>query len=335
MENYEHKEAIISTRKGYLGGSDAQMLSQVSFIGSIPTSAHKRLAICKGLIPSQDNFTTNAMRFGDAVEKAIFDYLCEAKVHNVEVESNPMLVSTKYKRKNVGLICHPDFYCEDESTHTIYVYECKATKSSYKDTKAKYKSQLYVEWLLAKERATVLGNKWKVKLSLVHYNTDGVDTSAPLDFDVNRLTIGGVHFNVKAFDVAKAMDIVDDFLESFDHYYEDEVDSNLLPVEVKQEFDNITNILVEIQERENVIDAFKQRLYDFMCKNDIKSIKNEVWSITRVDASESHSFDYKAYLSDYAAIHPHKAIKLQKKYDKCSKKKGYVSIKLKSDKKGK
>ena len=88
-------------------------------------------------------------------------------------------------------------------------------------------------------------------------------------------------------------------------------------------------ILKEIKERETKVEEFKAKLYDFLVDKEIKSIKNDEFTITRVDPSESHSFDAKKFLDDYAAKYPRKVKKLVKEFDKCIKKKGYAKITVK------
>jgi hypothetical protein len=69
-----------------------------------------------------------------------------------------------------------------------------------------------------------------------------------------------------------------------------------------------------------------------MVEKDIKSIKNDVFSITRVDPTESKTFDAKRYLDDEAKAHPRKVKKLVAKYTKTTKRKGYAVIKVKEEK---
>ena len=94
-------------------------------------------------------------------------------------------------------------------------------------------------------------------------------------------------------------------------------------------------MLVEIKERETKVGEFKKRLYDFMVEKDIKSIKNDAFSITRVDPTESKTFDAKKYLDDEAKAHPRKVKKIVAKYTKTSKRNGYVTIKVNDDKENK
>ena len=129
------------------------------------------------------------------------------------------------------------------------------------------------------------------------------------------------------------MSIVNDFLETFTEYYEgDEIDANLLPATVKQQFEDIAVVLQDIKEKENKVAEFKEKLYKFMDGKDIKSISNEYFTITRVDPTVQKSFDGKKFLDDMAKDHPRKAKKVLAKYTKTVNRKGYATIKVKEQK---
>ena len=325
MEEYDYKKDIVASRVGCLGSSDAKILQNVASLGYVPNSVRERLAIAKGLIEPNGAPKTQEMAFGDYIENAIYAHLM---VQGEKYESNPLWVSKQYSKENIKLICHPDIVKYDDKTQTIYVYEVKATKFNVKATKETYRPQMFIEFMLAKEIAKTLGKRWNVKLFLVHYDTLGVDTSED-NFTPERLTIHKMNFSLM-FDIEKAMNIINEFLYNFNEYYRgDEIDSTYMPVTTQQEFENITTLLVEIKEREKKVEEFKARLFEFMLQNGIKSIKNEAWSVTRVDSSESVSFNYKAFLDDYAKKYPRKAKKLIETYEKRTKRKGYVNIKIK------
>lgn len=330
MEDY--KQDIENTRKGCLGGSDAKMLAQIAQTGIIPNSAHKRLAVCKGLIENE-NITTPAMRYGDYIENCVFSGL---KQSDDRWQSNPCLVSKKYSRKNCKLIDHVDYYLEDESKHLITIGECKASKHQFRDVRKEYEPQLIHHYLLGSEVAKQKGKDWKVRLLLCHYNTEGIDLEQPFEFDPNRLTVRPVNigkFDAYAPELARAMDIVDSFLETYTYYSEDDtIPYEYLPVAVKEQFDNITKALVEIKEREQKVKDFKAKLYNFFKEQNIKSIKNPDWSVTRVDPTESTTFDAKAFAEDYAKQHPLKFKKAKAAYTKTTKKSGYINIRLKTAK---
>lgn len=330
-ENLNYKDDVAQSRVGCLGSSDGKMLMQVCSLGFVPKSAHKRLAVCKGLIPQQEIPRTAAIVAGDEMEMAIYRHL---SANDPRYESNPKWVSEKYSYKNVKLISHPDIVLIDNARKTVFVWEVKTTKYSVADTRQTYKAQLFIHYLLAKEIAERMGKDWTVKIALVHYNTDGLDLTEGVTFDPERLTIKDVRFTSTAFfDIHKAMSIVNDFLETFTEYYEgDEIDANLLPVTVKQQFEDIAVVLQDIKEKENKVAEFKEKLYKFMDGKDIKSISNEYFTITRVDPTVQKSFDGKKFLDDMAKDHPRKAKKVLAKYTKTVNRKGYATIKVKEQK---
>lgn len=333
MENeFEYKQDILNTRVGCLGSSDAKLLAQVSNSGAIPQGAKKRLAIVKGLVEPQDGFKTRAMRCGDIIENLIYQNLSYGAEE--KYQSNPLWVSKKYSRKNVKLISHPDIVYVDDYNNTVNVYEVKTTQETFEATRAEYYAQLFVHNLIAIE----LYPTYKISVSLVHYSTKGMDLQNMTDedivdsFDPTRITTRKCKFSGLNFDVHFAMDRIDQYLEKLDCYFEgDEVDADLLPANVKEQFDKVAMILTEIKERETKVDEFKTKLYDFLVDKGIKSIRNDEFTITRVDPSESHTFDSKKFLDDYAVKYPRKVKKLIKEFDKCTKRKGYAKITVKKE----
>lgn len=326
----DYKQEITKTRVGCLGSSDGRMLAQIATLGKVPKSAYKRLAVCKGLIPQEEIPTSAAMKAGDDLEMMVYEHLTRK---DPRYESNPLWVSDKYSRKNVKLISHPDIVLKDDARRMMFVYEVKTTKFGFDETKENYKTQLYIHYILGKELAAKYGDGWGVKVFLVHYSTEGLDLENGIEFDPMRLTVKSVIFNSKVFDVNLAMDVTNEFLEGFNEYYEgDDINADLLPAKIKEEFDLVAATLVEIKERENMVDAFKNKLYEFMVSNDIKSIKNDAFSISRVDPTVSKSFDAKKYMDDLSREHPRKAKKIIDTYTKVTKRKGYCTIKVKEEK---
>lgn len=323
----EQKQEIINTRKGCLGGSDARMLMSIADIGSVPNSAMKRLAICKGL-KEPEQFTNAAMEFGNYIEECVFKSLHDT---DERWQSNPRIASEKYSRKNVKCIDHVDFLLQDDEKKELTLGECKATRLTFQQTRDEYIAQLYHHYLLGSEIAKKIG--YKVKVVLCHYLTDGIDVANEREFDPSRLTVKVLRNMDKLssqYKLAEAMDIVDKFLETFDSYYDgDEIPYELLPVIVKEQFDKVTELLTEIMQREDIVDKFKEKLYEFLLEKNIKSIKNDAWTITRVDASSTKQFNSKKYLSDFAAKHPRKFKKVKEKYETVVNRKGYVKISIK------
>lgn len=330
MEELDYKKDIIQTRTGNVGSSDAKILQQIAELGCVPKSAYKRLAVVKGIIENQD-VTTPAMRFGDYIENQVFANL---KASDERWQSNPCVFSIRYARKNVGCLTHIDYLLQDDERKILTVGECKATKLTFDQARNEYKYQLCHHYLLAKEIAKSLGD-YSVRIMFCVYDTNGLDYSEN-KFDTSRLTVKqlrSIDKEARMYRLSDAMDIVNDFLETFDSYYDgDEIESKYLPEKVKQEFDTITTILAEIKERETKVEEFKKRLCDFMQEKGVKSIKNDAWAITLAQASESVSVDYKAiFANEIEAKRPRVANKLKKQYQKTTKKRAYVTIKIKDN----
>lgn len=328
MEELHYKQDIIETRTENVGSSDAKMLEQIATTGQIPKSAYKRMAIIKGLCENPE-ISTPAMRYGDFVENEVYKHL---QVSDSRWQSNPCIVSEKYSRPNCGCLTHVDFLLQDDKEKVLIIGECKGTKRSFDQTRSEYTMQLCHHYLLAKEYAKKLGG-YKVRVILCHYSTEGVDLDAPWEFDTSRLTVKYLRGLEKAsygYPLEQAMDIVNDFLESFNFYTEDEeIQSTYLPEKVREEFDAISNVLAEIKEREQKVDEFKQKLFGFMLDKGVKSIKSDAWSITRVDATESVSVDYKGiFEKEIESKRPYVARRLKEEYKKTTPRKGYVTIKV-------
>ena len=329
MEQQNYKNDIKNTRCGALGSSDGKLIISVAESGVIPKSAYKRLAVCKGLIEQKDIPYTAAVRAGDELEMLVFEHL---KANDDRYQSNPCWVSKKYSRNNVKLLTHPDIVLQDNENKILNVYEVKCTKFTFEQTKKTYKAQLIIHWVIANEIAKELGG-YKVRLSLVHYSTEGMNLEDGFDFDPSRLTVKTLR-NMeklsKSYRIGEAMDLIDAFLENFNEYYDgDEIPYDILPINVQNQFDGITTLLAEIKEREDKVNAFKSKLYTFLQEKNIKSIKNDAWSITRVDPTESKQFDSKRYLEDFAAKHPRQFKKIRSEYEKTVRKRGFVTIKIK------
>lgn len=328
MEQQNYKNEIRSSRCGALGSSDGKLIISVAESGIIPKSAYKRLAVCKGLIEQEDIPYTTAVRAGDELEMLVFEHL---KANDNRYQSNPCWVSKKYSRKNVNLLTHPDIVLQDNENKVLNVYEVKCTKFTFEQTRDTYKAQLIIHWVIANEIAKELGG-YKVRLSLVHYSTDGMNLEDGFEFDPSRLTVKTLR-NMeklsKSYHISEAMDVIDNFLETFTEYYEqEEVDANLLPANVQSQFTEVAQFLREIKEREAKVDAFKAKLYDFLSERGIKKVACDDFSFTVVAPTQQVSIDYKnLFAQEIEAKKPRVARQLKEKYKKTTNKRGYVVIK--------
>lgn len=318
--NYGYKDEIISSRVGNLGGSDARILAAIAKNGCVQRAQVERLAIAKGLY-ERPNITNIAMQYGDFIENMIYDSLVQV---DERWESNKCFRSQKYGREGLGLLVHIDFSLFDESRDKplLLWVECKATTTDIEQTYKDYKEQLYVEYVLGKELAEQLGADFK--LELCHYDASVMfedEFQLQFAFDPDKISRKKVIFKKPVFDISSGMDIAAQYVSEMTEYKREEIDWDYLPAEVQEQMKQVNNILVSIKEKQDSIEEFKSRIYDFLCKNEIESVKTPYFTISRVDESVSIQFDKVRFTAE----HP----ELAAKYQRAVKKKGYVLIKTK------
>lgn len=318
--NYDYKDEIISSRVGALGGSDGKVLAAIANNGCVQRGQVERLAIAKGLY-ERPNITNLAMQYGDFIENMIYDSLVQV---DERWESNKCFRSQKYGREVLGLLVHIDFSLFDESRDKplLLWVECKATTTDIEQTYKDYKEQLYVEYVLGKELAEQLGADFK--LELCHYDASVMfedEFQLQFAFDPDKISRKKVIFKKPVFDISSGMDIAAQYVSEMTEYKREEIDWDYLPAEVQEQMKQVNNILVSIKEKQDSIEEFKSRFYDFLCKNEIKSVKTPYFTISRVDESVSIQFDKVRFTAE----HP----ELAAKYQRAVKKKGYVLIKTK------
>lgn len=318
--NYDYKDEIISSRVGNLGGSDARILAAIAKNGCVQKGQVERLAIAKGLY-ERPNITNLAMQYGDFIENMIYDSLVQV---DERWESNKCFRSQKYGREGLGLLVHIDFSLFDDSRDKplLLWVECKATTTDIEQTYKDYKEQLFVEYVLGKELAEQLGADFK--LELCHYDASVMfedESQLQFAFDPDKISRKKVIFKKAVFDIPSGMDIAAQYVSEMTEYKREEIDWDYLPAEVQEQMKQVNNILVSIKEKQDSIEEFKSRFYDFLCKNEIKSVKTPYFTISRVDESVSIQFDKVRFTAE----HP----ELAAKYQSAVKKKGYVLIKTK------
>lgn len=322
MEEYDYKQDILATRVGGLGASDGKLLARISRNGCVQQGDVERLAIAKGLY-ERHNITNLSMRYGDFIENKVFESL---RMINPNYKSNLYFESKELSMEGLKLFCHIDFSLQNDDTKTLIWTECKATTTSVEQTKKDYIEQLFIEWLLCQEMAAELG--YLFQLRLCHYDaTEMLDEYGDFKFDPEKLTISDVTFEGALFDIWEAMDIASEYVNSMTEYHKEEIEWEYLPEPIQRQMEIINTSFVLIKERESEINEFKDRMYKFLCDNDVKSIKTPFFSINRIDESVSVSFDSKKFKEEQPDMY--------NKYTKSVNKKGYAMIRLKNETKNK
>lgn len=322
MEEYDYKQDILATRVGGLGASDAKVLARIARNGCVQQGEMERMAIAKGLY-ERPNITNLAMRYGDFIENKVFESL---HMINPEYKSNLYYESKEFSKDGLKLFCHIDFSLADEKTKMLTWTECKATTMDIKDTIEFYKEQLFTEWKLCQEMAFELGYCFKFRLC--HYDsTYMLDEYGEFRFEPKKINIIDVDFDDDVYDIEVGMDIASEYVANMTEYHKDEIEWEYLPEHVQSQMMFASSIFKRKQEIEDEIEEFKERMYNLLCDNDVKSIKTPYFSINRIDPSVSQKFDTKSFQKE----HP----ELYKQYLKETKKKGYAMIRLKGETKNK
>lgn len=321
--NYDYKQEIIESRKGCLGSSDGAMMARIDKNGQVSPSDKERLAVLKGLYQKED-ITTEAMRYGDFIEMSIFNSL---KSQDEKWLSNEKIVSQKYKRKNITLICHPDFIRQNDRQKKLQVYECKATTKSIEETLETYMAQIFIEYELSKELANILyGDKGRVEMFLCHYDASGklTDENGQFVFEPNKVTVKRINIRRPPFNISNALNIIDKELETMTEYHREDVEFAYLPEVVQERFKSVADCLKKMDELDEKVKKFKEDIYKLMSEQDIKSVKNDYFSLSRIDATMVQNFDSKAFSKDHKTLY--------KKYLIGVNKKGYAKLVLKKPK---
>lgn len=307
------KEEIISSRIGGLGSSDAKLVAQAGRSGVISDTLRFRIAQMLGL-EERKQFSTSGTRKGDRIEAEVYQIL---KLKNGNVVSNP-----PYKHENLSLfygfdiINHIDY--EFETDDYLYWVENKATKKDAVSTRYEYSEQLDWHYLLLRDKATKLGKKPVLLFS--HYQTNEDEDEI---FDPEKFQ----SFQVAASkqgerDIIEGLNLIQEELKNFVYEKKETLTGDMLPEKLQDEAKQVYALLLEIKERENTIEAFKEKLCVMMEAAGCKSIKNELFNITFVAKTQQVKFDSKKYKADNPTLD-------LSAYNKISPKKAYVKLELK------
>lgn len=308
-----HKDEIIATRKKGFGSSDAKMIAKIGRLESVSESDNRRIAEMLGLT-ERLQFSTKSTELGNEIENHVFE-LIKNKFPNTV--SNLFYQSEELTNKyGFGVFNHIDYECETKS-FLVWI-ENKATKKDINQTIDEYATQLAWHSELLKEKAKKLGKFPKLFVS--HYQTEVTECFSAENFNILEIDING--FEIETENIHKGLSHISELLKSdFEYKPSDELYANNLPVSVQEKIKTIHNAFNQINEANKLIEDFKETMLDLMVKNNVKSIKNDFFSITLIKKTVGSSFDRKTFEKE----HP----ELAKKYEKKTNRKSYVIIKTK------
>ena len=329
----DNKEEIIQSRVGGLGSSDAAFVVRIGKRESIEEADKFRLAVMLG-IEETKIFSSSQTELGNIIEERIFNFV-QSKYTNAQ--SNPKYVSAKLSKKyGFDILNHIDFEII-ESDKLIQV-EHKSTIKSLSETYNQYKEQLYWHYILGLEKAKELGlSKYELRFS--HYNTSEISDINDFVLEdrlYTSLLIGdeknfknGQDNSLKDY-ILNGLQIISDAIiinrdEFVSAYVKKEtIDANTLPEKQLEIISAMAKIVSDIESKELELKEFKAKMYNVMKANNIKSIKNEYFTMTLVEDHKMTKFDSKAFEIDRPNMY--------KKYLKVSNVKGSLKINVKKEK---
>ena len=294
MTTTTHKQEIEATRVGGFGGSDAKMIYKIGLKGlsSLNNTDKKRIRVAKGLDEYKPIIMNDAMQrghdFEDWYEKQPFAPLDAER----EVVISSMLA------KNFKTFAHCDYFENGE----VWELKCLSNpENAYND----YFEQL--QWY-HRLRATKV---WLVVCDSSKEFSDGVLFPVEIKRDNNVIDI-----------LSNGIKLLDENWDELDlEIGEEWNETDLMPFE-KQDIVAFTSYLQRIQELEKLAEESKEKVFQFMKDNNIKSLKSDSYTVTFIPESTTTSLDKKKLFTEHPEIN-------ETDYLKISPRKAYITVKLK------
>ena len=304
------KEEKIKNRIGYFGSSDAKMIAKIGKNGCLNDADRQRIAIYLGL-EEQRQFYSGATQLGNTIEEMIFEAIKSKYGDNVT--SNPYYKSEKLSKKyGIEIGTHIDY--EINYSNGILWIENKATIDGIVKTIDKYKYQLAWHNLLLDEKDS------KGTLQLSHYDTNEFEEKGFTAENLSLTVIPKHYFSSEKSFILKGLEIISTEIKNGFHYDKrEELYAENLPEKIQNRLIEIKGFFNQIAEAERQIDLFKETMLNIMIEENVKSIKNEFFSLTVVPEGITTSFDKKTFEKENPA--------LVAKYQKQSKRRAYLTIK--------
>ena len=291
MTTTAHKTEIEVTRVGGFGGSDAAMFYRVGLKGlsALTNSDKKRIRVAKGIDEYKPIQVNEAMQRGHDFE----DWYSE------NYQSAAMERERKFSKnlsKNFDTFFHADF-------SDTFIYELKTTVNT-DEVLSTYEAQL----------------QWQHMISGLPVYIVISDSSLPFENCSEPIE---VKRNEKIIEILlNGIKLLDDNWDTLDlEVGEEWNESDLMPFE-KNDINVFTSYMQRIQQLEALAEESKQKVFQFMKDNNIKSLKSDFYTVTFVPESTTSTLDKKKLFTEHPEIN-------ESDYLKTSQKKAYITVKLK------
>lgn len=288
----DHKQEIETTRKGGFGSSDAKMFYKVGLKGlsALNNTDKKRISVAKGLIEYKSVFVNEAMQKGHDFE----DWFAEGASPEDFIREKKF---TKKLAKNFDTFFHADFSTDELIFELKYVQYPHLAKIDYFEQ---------IQW-------QIMISGLPVKLIV------GDSTKSEFNFSL----IEKIYSDIHVIGILEhGIKLIDENWNDLDLTVgEDWTETDLLPFE-KQDVIQFTNYLTEIKKLEQEAETRKQKVFQFMQENNIKTLSSEFYSITVVPESTTSTLDKAKLFKEHPEIK-------ETDYIKTSPKKSYLKVTLK------
>ena len=294
MTTTTHKQEIEATRVGGFGGSDAKMFYRVGLKGlsALTNSDKKRIMVAKGIDEYKPIYVNDAMQRGHDFE----DWYEQTSIlEGYEVERERKFSNDL--ANNFETFFHADF----SGNYGVSELKCVSDVDSAKDD---YFEQLQWQNLISGMKVYLI-----VSDSALDFEFHKDAELIPRDEKVIEILLNGIK-------------LIDENWDSLDlNVGEEWSDSDLMPFE-RSDIATFTSYLQRIQELEKLAEESKQKVFQFMKDNNIKSLKSDRYTVTFIPESTTTSLDKKKLFTAHPEIK-------EQYYLKTSPKKAYITVKLK------
>lgn len=295
MKTEQQQNEIEQTRRGGFGGSDAKLFYKVGLNGlsALNNTDKIRIAVTKGIREYKPIAKTAAMQrghdFEDWYEKQPFAPLGAVREKKFSADL----------ARNFDVFFHADFATENE------IWELKCVQETY-NAYSDYREQL--QW---QKLVSGIDNLWLVVCDSSQNFEDGMIFPELINRD--EKTIETLLHGIK---------LIDENWDELDLTVgEDWSEADLLPFE-KQDIQTFTNYLTEIKRLEAEAEERKEKVFEFMQANGIKTINSDFYSVSLVPESTTSTLDKSKLFREHPEIN-------EKDYTKTSPKKAYLKVTLK------
>ena len=294
MTTTTHKQEIEATRVGGFGGSDAKMIYKIGLKGlsSLNNTDKKRIRVAKGLDEYKPIIMNDAMQRGHDFE----DWYAEqafAPIADREEKLSCQLAN------NFDTFFHADF---SDGFDEVWELKCVGNPDNAVQD---YYEQLQWQHLIGAKKL------WLVVCDSTKSFEEG--TALPELIERNEQVIEILRNGIKLLD------------ENWDDLNldigEEWSDSDLMPFE-KQDIAAFTSYLQRIQELEKLAEESKEKVFQFMKDNNIKSLKSDSYTVTFTPDGTKSTLDKSKLFKEHPEIK-------EQDYLKTSPRKAYITVKLK------